>query len=209
MTIPKTVVVTLFSLLALAAQAQPSAPAPGGAAQAEADGGGDGLLRLMIDKGLVPLDAAAQAARQVRHAASDLVISTFNYLGVTYRRGGNNAEEGFDCSGFVRYIYQTRLGLVLPRRADEQAQAAGVVPVDRDELKPGDLVFFNTLRRAFSHVGIYVGDGKFIHSPRTGHAVRVEDMNKDYWVNRFNGARRVTALDPSATEASARGTPTR
>jgi cell wall-associated NlpC family hydrolase len=176
------------------AAAQSHAPVP---PPAEAESRGDSLLRLMLDKGLVPIEAANHSVAmvmQVKDKASDLVISAMNFLGVTYRRGGNSAEEGFDCSGFVRYIFQNSVGLVLPRRADEQAQASGLAPVSVDDLKPGDLVFFNTLRRAFSHVGIYIGDGKFIHSPRTGSAVRVEDMRKDYWVTRFNGGRRVQAV---------------
>jgi cell wall-associated NlpC family hydrolase len=77
----------------------------------------------------------------------------------------------------------------LPRRAEEQAKATQVI--DREELKPGDLVFFNTMRRAFSHVGIYVGDGQFIHAPRAGKSVKVEDMRSAYWQKRFNGARRL------------------
>ncbi len=111
------------------------------------------------------------------------------FLGVPYKRGGSSAETGFDCSGFVRATYEQTIGLVLPRRANEQAAATQVI--DRNELKPGDLVFFNTMRRAFSHVGIYVGDGKFIHAPRAGAQVRVEDMREAYWKTRFNGARRV------------------
>ena len=131
----------------------------------------------------------------VRHAVSDrtseLVVSAMGFLGVPYRRGGNSAETGFDCSGFVRAMYNKSVGLLLPRRAEEQA--AATEKIDRSDLKPGDLVFFNTMRRAFSHVGIYIGDGKFIHSPRTGSEVRVEDMNGSYWQRRFNGARRVQA----------------
>ena len=83
------------------------------------------------------------------------------------------------------------MGLVLPRRADQQAASTQVI--DKKELQPGDLVFFNTMRRTFSHVGIYVGDGKFIHSPRSGSEVRVEDMRQSYWQRRFDGARRVTS----------------
>ena len=120
---------------------------------------------------------------------NDLVVNAMGYIGVPYRRGGTTAATGFDCSGFVRAMYQDTAGLLLPRRAEEQA--AATQHIDRDELKPGDLVFFNTLRRAFSHVGIYVGNGKFIHSPRPGAHVRIEDMGLDYWRMRFNGARRV------------------
>ena len=122
---------------------------------------------------------------------SDLVMAAMGFLGVPYRRGGNSAETGFDCSGLVRAIYGQTIGLMLPRRADEQAAATQLI--DRKELQPGDLVFFNTMRRAFSHVGIYVGDGKFIHAPRSGAQVRVEDMHAKYWQRRFDGARRVSA----------------
>jgi cell wall-associated NlpC family hydrolase len=137
--------------------------------------------------------------RQVRDKASDMVLTSMNFLGVPYRRGGTTAESGFDCSGFTRRVFEMSLGLILPRRADEQANAPGLIAIKRDELKPGDLVFFNTLKRTFSHVGIYVGEGKFIHSPRTGGEVRVEDMRFAYWAKRFTGARRA---EPMATEAA-------
>jgi cell wall-associated NlpC family hydrolase len=103
---------------------------------------------------------------------------------------------GFDCSGFVRAMYEQTIGLVLPRRANEQAAATQAI--DRKDLQPGDLVFFNTMRHAFSHVGIYVGEGKFIHSPKPGAQVRVEDMGVAYWAHRFDGARRVQAGTPAA-----------
>jgi cell wall-associated NlpC family hydrolase len=125
--------------------------------------------------------------------ASGLVMNAMDFLGVPYRRGGMSADTGFDCSGFVRTVYEQSLGLVLPRRADEQAKQTTQIPAS--ELRPGDLVFFNTMRRTFSHVGIYVGDNKFIHSPRAGGRVRVEDMRETYWNKRFTGARRVSASD--------------
>ena len=129
------------------------------------------------------------ARHDVADKTSDLVTTAMGLLGVPYRRGGNSAETGFDCSGFVRSIYSQTVGMVLPRRAAEQAAATQTI--DKKELKPGDLVFFNTMRRTFSHVGIYIGDGKFVHSPRTGQSVRVESMSTSYWKQRFNGARRV------------------
>lgn len=128
--------------------------------------------------------------QQVRDTASDMVMTAMNFLGVPYRRGGESADDGFDCSGFTRHVFEMSLGLMLPRRADEQARAPGLVAVKRDELKPGDLVFFNTLRRTFSHVGIYLGDGKFIHSPKPGSEVRVDDIRLAYWMKHFTGARR-------------------
>jgi len=137
--------------------------------------------------------------QQMRDTASDMVVSSMRFLGVRYVRGGTNANSGFDCSGFTRYIFEHSLGLVLPRRADEQAHASGLLNVKRDELKPGDLVFFNTLRRTFSHVGIYIGEGKFIHSPRAGGEVRVEDMRETYWTKRFTGARRAPQVEGNVT----------
>ena len=156
----------------------------------------DPIAKLLADRGLGDPDKVPAAVppseyafvQTMRDKASDMVLSAMNFLGVPYRRGGNSAEQGFDCSGFTRHVFEASLGLVLPRRADEQASAAGLIKVKRDELKPGDLVFFNTLKRSFSHVGIYIGEGKFIHSPRTGGEVRVEDMRYAYWSKRFTGA---------------------
>lgn len=130
-----------------------------------------------------------QVRQTVADRTSDLVVTAIGFLGVPYRRGGNTAETGFDCSGFVRAMYTQTVGHLLPRRAEEQA--AATQKIDRSELKPGDLVFFNTMRRAFSHVGIYLGDNQFIHAPATGGEVRVEDMNNRYWAKRFSGARRI------------------
>jgi cell wall-associated NlpC family hydrolase len=137
--------------------------------------------------------------QQMRDTASDLVVSAMDFLGVRYRRGGTSADTGFDCSGFTRHVFENSVGLLLPRRSRDQASLAGLLNVRRDELKPGDLVFFNTMRSAFSHVGIYVGDGKFIHSPRTGSTVRIEDMREAYWTKRFNGARRAPNLVESSS----------
>ena len=140
-------------------------------------------------------------AQQVAHQASDLVLHAMGFLGVPYRRGGSTVETGFDCSGFVRAIYEKSVGLILPRSAHQQAAATEVI--DKKDLQPGDLVFFNTMRRTFSHVGIYVGDGKFIHSPRSGQTVRVEDMRQSYWQRRFDGARRVPVDADKAAQITA------
>jgi len=159
------------------------------------------MEKLLADKGLLThtIDQLQQVRQSVSNKASDLVENAMGFLGVPYKRGGNSAETGFDCSGFVRAMYEQTIGLVLPRRAKEQAAATD--HIDKSELRPGDLVFFNTMKRAFSHVGIYIGDGKFIHSPRTGSEVRVEDMRATYWQRRFDGARRVT---PSPEESAAK-----
>ena len=143
--------------------------------------------------------------RQVRDRATEAVVSAMNFIGVPYRRGGSSVETGFDCSGFTRYVFENSLGLVLPRQADQQAKAAGFVAVKREDLQPGDLVFFNTMKRTFSHVGIYIGDNRFIHAPSRGKDVRTDDLGFAYWAKRFTGARRaelplepVAALGPRA-----------
>ena len=164
-------------------------------------------MRPVDDQGLLDTVASSVANKssqlitQVRDGASGLVDSAMNFLGVRYKLGGNSVETGFDCSGFTRYVFENSLGRVLPHRADEQANAPELAKVDKKDLKPGDLVFFDTMRRTFSHVGIYLGDGKFIHSPRTGESVRIEDINISYWARHFTGARRVPEL------ADAGGTP--
>jgi cell wall-associated NlpC family hydrolase len=150
----------------------------------------DPVMALLAERKLLkPLDGS-QVMQTMRDKASEAVMSAMNFLGVPYRRGGNTEATGFDCSGFTRHIFENSLGLVLPRRADEQASLSSLLPIQRHDLKPGDLVFFNTMKRTFSHVGIYVGDDKFIHSPRAGGAVRIEDMRESYWARRFTGARR-------------------
>ncbi len=169
----------------------------------------DLVAKLLVDKGVLDakvfdspttaLDSAAGLGQQVRNATSGLVVSAMNFLGVPYKRGGNTADNGFDCSGFTRHIYENSLGLLLPRKVDEQAKASGLAPVKRDELQPGDLVFFNTLKRTFSHVGIYVGEGKFIHAPKPGGEVRVESMGVRYWAKRFTGARRAAQAPVAVT----------
>ncbi len=154
----------------------------------------DELDSWLADKGmLVQLD---QVRQNVSHKASELVVHAMGFLGVPYRLGGNSIETGFDCSGFVKAVYEQTLGLVLPRKAEQQA--AATENIEKKDLLPGDLVFFNTLHRAFSHVGIYVGNNRFIHSPKPGAEVRVENMAGAYWDRRFDGARRVT---PEAQEA--------
>ena len=173
----------------------------------------DPVARFLIDKGLLNASAASLPGEsafvsRLRDRASDMVLTAMNFLGVPYRRGGNSAEQGFDCSGFTRHVFESSLGLLLPRRADEQATTAGLLNIKRNELKPGDLVFFNTLRRTFSHVGIYVGEGRFIHAPRPGGEVRVEDMGTTYWSTRFTGARRAdTAADVVPTTPSVQADP--
>ncbi|WP_198968999.1 C40 family peptidase [Xylophilus sp. ASV27] len=172
---PKVLCVLLLAFVT-AANAGPAGSAPR-----------DELDKFLNDRGL--LSHLQSVQHQVTDRASELVVHAMGFLGVPYRRGGDSAETGFDCSGFVRAIYEQTVGQLLPRRANEQA--AATEKIDKSDLQPGDLVFFNTMRRAFSHVGIYVGDGKFIHSPKPGAQVRVEDIGVAYWKRRFDGARRV------------------
>jgi cell wall-associated NlpC family hydrolase len=126
--------------------------------------------------------------------AGDVVVGALNMIGVRYRWGGNTPDSGLDCSGFVRYVFQDTLGMALPRRAEEMSRVGEKVRMS--ELKPGDLVFFNTMRRTFSHVGIYIGDNKFVHSPSTGSTIRVDELDSSYWEKRFTGARRVETAFP-------------
>jgi cell wall-associated NlpC family hydrolase len=167
----------------------------------------DAVTQLLFDRGVLDPTFIEQArnvatvsapalGQQVRDATSNLVISAMGLIGVPYKRGGNDSDTGFDCSGFTRHLFENSLGLLLPRKVDDQAKASGLVPVKRNELKPGDLVFFNTLKRTFSHVGIYLGDDKFIHAPRSGAEVRIESLDVKYWAKRFTGARRA---DPAVT----------
>lgn len=158
-------------------------------AQAAPSGRADELESFMAERGL--LGQIDQVRQTVSNRATELVINAMGFLGVPYKRGGISAESGFDCSGFVRAMYQQTVGLVLPRKAEQQA--AATEKIDKRDLAPGDLVFFNTMRRTFSHVGIYIGDGKFIHSPKPGFEVRVENMGESYWSRRFDGARRVSS----------------
>lgn len=129
--------------------------------------------------------------------AQDLILKGLEMVGVNYRRGGTDPDAGLDCSGFVQLVFRDAIGLGLPRTSREMSEVGD--RVDRQELKAGDLVFFNTMRRAFSHVGIYVGEGKFIHAPRAGGEVRVEDMRQAYWSKRFNGARRADLPTPDTS----------
>jgi cell wall-associated NlpC family hydrolase len=130
--------------------------------------------------------------------AGDVVVGALNMIGVRYRWGGDTPDSGLDCSGFVRYVFQDTLGMALPRRAEEMSRVGEKVRVS--DLKPGDLVFFNTMRRSFSHVGIYIGDNKFVHSPSTGSTIRVDDMDDGYWEKRFTGARRIESTVPQQQE---------
>jgi cell wall-associated NlpC family hydrolase len=135
------------------------------------------------------LSSMMNSTSQVANKAGDLVMNALGLIGVRYRFGGNSPESGLDCSGFVRYVFNDTFGFMLPRRSVEISRVGTTVA--SEDLRPGDLVFFNTMRHTFSHVGIYIGDNKFVHAPSTGSKIRVDDMRASYWVSRYNGARRI------------------
>ncbi len=121
----------------------------------------------------------------------EITLEAMSLVGIPYRYGGNTPDSGFDCSGLVRYVVARAAGVNLPRTT---ADMSGVgTPLARDDLASGDLIFFNTTGRAHSHVGIYVGQGQFVHAPNTGGTVRLESLYIPYWARRIDGVRRVAA----------------
>lgn len=122
-------------------------------------------------------------------AMDNVTEYALSLTGTPYKYGGTSPDSGFDCSGFVGHVYKHALGKSLPR-SSEAISRVGANPKP-GSLRPGDLVFYNTLHKPYSHVGIYLGDGQFIHSPSRGKSVSVVNMNEDYWRARYNGARRL------------------
>ena len=149
-----------------------------------------GVAKVHADEQL-KLDEEISLLERYTSSAQDLILKGLELIGIKYRRGGTDPDTGLDCSGFVQVVFKDAIGMLLPRTAREQSEVGAVI--DRQELKAGDLVFFNTMRRAFSHVGIYLGDNRFMHAPRSGAEIRIEDMRESYWINRYNGARRLLA----------------
>ena len=159
--------------------------------------GAGGVVRAQdAPRGLVDTASGAlkDAASSAWHTAQALPSYALGLLGVEYKRGGNIPETGLDCSGLVRYVFQQVTGLNLPRTAKEMSEVGSAVALG--DLKPGDLVFFNTQRFAFSHVGIYLGDNQFIHAPRRGREVQISALDRRYWKARFDGARRLVGVFP-------------
>jgi cell wall-associated NlpC family hydrolase len=132
-------------------------------------------------------------ADSVTTKSDELINRAMEVIGVRYRWDTELPQSGLDGSSFVGYVFKDKLGFLLPRKSTQMSRVGK--PVNRDELQPGDLVFFNTMRLTFSHVGIYVGDNKFIHSPSKGTNVRVDDLGSLYWDKRFDGARRLDGSD--------------
>ncbi len=139
--------------------------------------------------------ALVSLSQQVSDKVQEVLLNALSLTGIQYKYGGNSPETGFDCSGFVRYVFKQALNLTLPHNARAMSQMG--TQITQNQLKPGDLVFFNTLKTKFSHVGIYVGDNRFIHSPSAGKEVKVVNMKESYWASRYNGAVRVEHLNDS------------
>lgn len=136
----------------------------------------------------VATSTAASPGPQIDQATWALVRNAVEWLGVPYRRGGKSADRGFDCSGFVGAVFAKTFGLVLPPSALMISKIGQ--PISSAELKIGDLIFFNTLRRPFSHVGIYMGEGRFIHACSTANQIKVDTLDH-YYTKRINGFRRI------------------
>ncbi len=132
---------------------------------------------------------AASSGDTASPAQRDVVRHALGYVGVPYRYGGDSADTGFDCSGLVWRVYRQAAGLRLPR--DTYGISRKGIAVPPRELKPGDLVFFNTMKRSYSHVGIYLGEDRFVHAPSSGGAVGVARISDRYWRQRFDGGRRI------------------
>lgn len=153
------------------------------------------MQRLALVLFILLLAACATPHRSPEYGSgtgmNEVALYAMSLADTPYRYGGNTAENGFDCSGFVQHVYQNTLGMKLPRTSQEMSRLGS--NLELGELRPGDLVFFNTRRKPFSHVGIYVGEDRFVHSPSSGRAIMVSSMREDYWRNRYNGARRITS----------------
>ncbi len=150
-------------------------------------------LLMSPDLGAAPASPAEipAVAADVRSNVDELLFKALSLVGTRYRPGGMSPETGFDCSGYVSYLFREVFSMRLPRTSDGIGQRGEHIP--RSALQPGDLVFFNTMRRPFTHVGIYLGEDRFIHAPASGGQVRTESLNERYWVKRWDGARRIVS----------------
>lgn len=135
-------------------------------------------------------ETQSRANPAARAGVTEAIFHALATAGIEYRRGGVTRAAGFDCSGLVVHVYREAFGIILPHNT--RAQSERTRPVAPGELQAGDLLFYNTQGKPYSHVGIFLGDGKFVHAPKPGSAVRVENMRGRYWTRRFDGARRVT-----------------
>ena len=143
----------------------------------------------MVGCASLPPEPPARDTGPMSEQRAEALLQTLLMLGVDYRYGGKSPQTGFDCSGLVAHVFREAYGIELPHNARAQSEMG--MRVSLSELRAGDLVFYNTLNRPFSHVGIYLGDGRFVHAPKTGAQVRVEPIRGRYWMRRFDGARRI------------------
>lgn len=132
-------------------------------------------------------ETITQASRVGSEKGVDVVLYALGLVDTGYRYGGKNPDAGLDCSGMVSHIYQTTLGFKVKGSAADIARQARAI--ERQELRPGDLVFFNTNNRSFSHVGIYIGDARFVHAPSTNGKVRIDRLGDRYYAQRYEAAR--------------------
>ena len=137
--------------------------------------------------------SSKRTAALSRREADELIGNAMGLLGVSYRFGGTSASSGFDCSGFMQHIFRKTMQINLPRTSAEQAKMG--VAVSRSELQPGDMVFFSTSRGRISHVGLYIGNNRFIHAPRTGKSIEITSLGNKYWNSKYVTARRVKRYD--------------
>ncbi|PSJ79677.1 C40 family peptidase [Neisseria iguanae] len=145
---------------------------------------------------LMSIHVNPPAVEQLEGSADELIKSAMGLLGVAYRYGGTSARTGFDCSGFMQHIFRRTIGLNLPRTSAEQAKMGA--HVNRSELQPGDMVFFRTMGRGrISHVGLYIGNNRFIHAPRTGKNIEITSLSNKYWNSKYAFGRRVKKNDPT------------
>jgi cell wall-associated NlpC family hydrolase len=184
---------SVFALLAFACMSRPAFSSPLLPPDPPLFDSPDVVLTIDGDKAgdtaATATDAPARSQISPRRLLADFALKLRN---IAYVRGGSELATGFDCSGFVRYVFRQSLGLDLPSNSTSQFQAGN--HVDRDALKMGDLVFFRTHGKSVSHVGIYLDNGLFIHSPSHGKRVRIDHLDASYWTKRFAGAKRPDAL---------------
>lgn len=154
------------------------------------------LLTLLVGLGacahqsdIKPKADSAPVSTHSEAGASEVVLYALGLLNIHYQFGGSNPDAGLDCSGMTAYIYREAVGIKLPHNALQQSQLG--IAVNKNNLAPGDLVFFNTNGKSISHVGVYIGEGKFVHAPSTNGQIKVTKLSDSYFSSRYETARRI------------------
>ncbi|MBP6300011.1 MAG: C40 family peptidase [Arenimonas sp.] len=129
-----------------------------------------------------------------KSTANDVLFHAISLVGTPYKYGGNSPNTGFDCSGLINYVFLTSAGLKLPRTTLELIEI-NARQINQDRLYPGDLVYFNSNGGKVSHIGIYVGERRFVHAPSSGGTVRMDNIDTPYWQKHFVTAKRVLAAN--------------